>query len=48
VLPLTSSECDITDASAVERFLSTDDVVINCAASATGAFIDAPIGPRSE
>jgi hypothetical protein len=25
-----------------------DDVVINCAASATGAFIDAPIGPRSE
>ena len=32
VLALTSSEWDITDASAAERFISADDVVVNCAA----------------
>lgn len=32
VLALTSAECDITDAVAVERFVAADDVVINCAA----------------
>lgn len=32
VLALTSSECDITDPSASERFISADDVVVNCAA----------------
>ncbi len=32
VLALTSSECDITDALAAERFISADDVVVNCAA----------------
>jgi dTDP-4-dehydrorhamnose reductase len=32
VLALTSSEWDITDAPAAERFIEPDDVVINCAA----------------
>jgi dTDP-4-dehydrorhamnose reductase len=32
VLALTSSECDVTDASAVERYIDADDAVINCAA----------------
>ena len=32
MLALTSSECDITDAAAVERFVDAGDVVINCAA----------------
>jgi dTDP-4-dehydrorhamnose reductase len=32
VLALTSAECDITDAVAVERFVAADDVVVNCAA----------------
>jgi dTDP-4-dehydrorhamnose reductase len=32
VLALTSSEWDITDAAAAERFIETGDVVINCAA----------------
>lgn len=32
MLALTSSEWDITDASAAERFISADDVVVNCAA----------------
>ena len=32
VLALTSSEWDITDATAAERFISADDVVVNCAA----------------
>lgn len=32
VLALTSSEWDITDASAAERFIESGDVVINCAA----------------
>ncbi len=32
VLALTSAECDITDPTAAERFVSADDVVINCAA----------------
>lgn len=32
VLPLTSAECDITDVSAVRRFVACGDVVVNCAA----------------
>jgi dTDP-4-dehydrorhamnose reductase len=32
VIALTSAECDITDAVAVERFVAADDVVVNCAA----------------
>ncbi len=32
VLALTSSQCDITDAAAIERFVDAGDVVINCAA----------------
>lgn len=32
VLPLTSSQCDITDANAVGGFVDSGDVVINCAA----------------
>lgn len=32
VLPLTSAECDITDASAIERHVRAHDVVVNCAA----------------
>ncbi|WP_029115329.1 dTDP-4-dehydrorhamnose reductase [Mycobacterium sp. URHB0044] len=32
VLALTSSECDVTDATAPERHISVGDVVINCAA----------------
>ncbi|MGV9797981.1 dTDP-4-dehydrorhamnose reductase [Mycobacterium sp. NPDC003449] len=32
VLALTSSQCDITDAAAVGRFVAAGDVVINCAA----------------
>jgi dTDP-4-dehydrorhamnose reductase len=32
VLALTSSDCDITDAIAVERVVAADDVVVNCAA----------------
>jgi dTDP-4-dehydrorhamnose reductase len=32
VLALTSADCDITDATAIERFVAADDVVINCAA----------------
>ena len=31
VVALTSSECDITDAAAAERFIAADDVVVNCA-----------------
>ena len=31
MLALTSAECDITDATAVERFIAADDVVVNCA-----------------
>lgn len=34
VLALTSSQCDITDATAPERFVTAGDVVINCAAFA--------------
>lgn len=32
VLALTSAQCDVTDASAVERHVAADDAVINCAA----------------
>jgi dTDP-4-dehydrorhamnose reductase len=32
VLALTSAQCDVTDASAVERHIDADDAVINCAA----------------
>jgi dTDP-4-dehydrorhamnose reductase len=32
VLALTSAECDVTDAAAVERHIDADDAVINCAA----------------
>lgn len=32
MVALTSAECDITDASALQRFIDADDVVINCAA----------------
>jgi dTDP-4-dehydrorhamnose reductase len=32
VLALTSAQCDVTDATAVERHVSADDAVINCAA----------------
>lgn len=32
VVALTSADCDITDLSAVERRISADDVVVNCAA----------------
>lgn len=32
VLALTSAECDVTDATAVERHIDADDAVINCAA----------------
>lgn len=32
VLALTSADWDITDASAAERFIAADDVVVNCAA----------------
>jgi dTDP-4-dehydrorhamnose reductase len=34
VLALTSAQWDITDASAAERIIQRDDVVINCAAGA--------------
>jgi dTDP-4-dehydrorhamnose reductase len=32
VLALTSAQCDVTDAGAVERHINADDAVINCAA----------------
>jgi dTDP-4-dehydrorhamnose reductase len=32
VLALTSAQCDVTDAAAVERHIDADDAVINCAA----------------
>jgi dTDP-4-dehydrorhamnose reductase len=32
VLALTSAQCDVTDATAVERHIDADDAVINCAA----------------
>ncbi|MBU9764025.1 dTDP-4-dehydrorhamnose reductase [Mycobacterium sp. TNTM28] len=32
VLPLTSAECDITDADALRHFVESGDVVLNCAA----------------
>jgi dTDP-4-dehydrorhamnose reductase len=32
VLALTSAQCDVTDASAVERHIDADDAVVNCAA----------------
>jgi dTDP-4-dehydrorhamnose reductase len=32
VLALTSAECDVTDAAAIERVVSAHDIVVNCAA----------------
>ena len=50
VLALTSTQWDITDASAAERIIERDDVVVNCAAytDVDGAESDEPARLRGQ